>query len=74
LKAFACRRFAGSTGLAAGAGVLATTGTSGLATIGGGGTTAGRGTKGQHSRTGKGRKYGFEGGQTPLLRRLTSWS
>ena len=35
----------------------------------GGGTTAGRGTKGQRSRTGKGRAYGFEGGQTPLLRR-----
>lgn len=35
----------------------------------GGGTTAGRGTKGQQSRTGKGRKFGFEGGQTPLLRR-----
>lgn len=35
----------------------------------GGGTTAGRGTKGQHSRVGKGRKYGFEGGQVPLLRR-----
>jgi large subunit ribosomal protein L15 len=35
----------------------------------GGGTTAGRGTKGQHSRTGKGRKHGFEGGQIPLLRR-----
>lgn len=34
-----------------------------------GGTTAGRGTKGQHSRTGKGRKHGFEGGQVPLLRR-----
>jgi large subunit ribosomal protein L15 len=34
-----------------------------------GGTTAGRGTKGQQSRTGKGRKFGFEGGQTPLLRR-----
>lgn len=34
-----------------------------------GGTTAGRGTKGQQSRTGKGRAYGFEGGQTPLLRR-----
>jgi large subunit ribosomal protein L15 len=33
------------------------------------GTTAGRGTKGQQSRTGKGRKFGFEGGQTPLLRR-----
>ena len=36
---------------------------------GSGGTTAGRGTKGQQSRTGKGRSYGFEGGQTPLLRR-----
>lgn len=35
----------------------------------GGGTTAGRGTKGQHSRTGKGQAFGFEGGQTPLLRR-----
>lgn len=37
----------------------------------GGGTTAGRGTKGQQSRTGRKRKQsGFEGGQTPLLRRL----
>lgn len=35
----------------------------------GGGTTAGRGTKGQQSRTGKGRRFGFEGGQVPLLRR-----
>ena len=34
-----------------------------------GGTTAGRGTKGQHSRTGKGKQYGFEGGQVPLIRR-----
>lgn len=34
-----------------------------------GGTTAGRGTKGQQSRTGKGRRFGFEGGQTPLIRR-----
>jgi large subunit ribosomal protein L15 len=33
------------------------------------GTTAGRGTKGQQSRVGKGRKFGFEGGQIPLLRR-----
>ncbi len=33
------------------------------------GTTAGRGTKGQQSRTGKGRKPGFEGGQTPIARR-----
>lgn len=36
---------------------------------GGGGTTAGRGTKGQQSRTGKGRAFGFEGGQVPLLMR-----
>ena len=36
---------------------------------GGGGTTAGRGTKGQQSRTGKGRRFGFEGGQVPLIRR-----
>ena len=35
----------------------------------GGGTTAGRGTKGQAARTGKGRRFGFEGGQTPLIRR-----
>lgn len=35
------------------------------------GTTAGRGTKGQQSRTGRKRaKVGFEGGQMPLLRRL----
>jgi large subunit ribosomal protein L15 len=33
------------------------------------GTTAGRGTKGQQSRVGKGRRPGFEGGQTPLIRR-----
>jgi large subunit ribosomal protein L15 len=35
----------------------------------GGGTTAGRGTKGQQARTGKGRRFGFEGGQIPLIRR-----
>lgn len=35
----------------------------------GSGTTAGRGTKGQQSRTGKGRRLGFEGGQTPMIRR-----
>ena len=34
-----------------------------------GGTTAGRGTKGQQSRAGKGRRLGFEGGQVPLIRR-----
>jgi large subunit ribosomal protein L15 len=38
--------------------------------IGGkGGKTAGRGTKGQSSRSGSGVKPGFEGGQTPLHRR-----
>ncbi len=35
----------------------------------GGGTTAGRGTKGQQARAGKGRRFGFEGGQVPLIRR-----
>lgn len=34
------------------------------------GKTAGRGTKGQKSRTGSGRKPGFEGGQNPLMQRL----
>lgn len=34
-----------------------------------GGTTAGRGTKGQQARSGAKRRFGFEGGQTPLLRR-----
>lgn len=34
------------------------------------GKTAGRGTKGQGSRTGKKLRPGFEGGQTPLVRRL----
>jgi large subunit ribosomal protein L15 len=34
------------------------------------GKTAGRGTKGQKSRTGKGRRPGFEGGQNPLMMRL----
>ncbi|PIR48437.1 50S ribosomal protein L15 [Candidatus Peregrinibacteria bacterium CG10_big_fil_rev_8_21_14_0_10_55_24] len=34
-----------------------------------GGTTAGRGTKGYHSRAGSGRRPGFEGGQVPLLMR-----
>lgn len=33
------------------------------------GTTAGKGTKGQRARSGNGRRLGFEGGQTPLLRR-----
>jgi large subunit ribosomal protein L15 len=34
------------------------------------GTTAGRGQKGQMSRAGSGRNWGFEGGQMPLHRRL----
>jgi len=34
------------------------------------GKTAGRGTKGQHSRSGSGVRVGFEGGQMPLQRRL----
>lgn len=37
---------------------------------GGGGKTAGRGTKGQNSRSGGQRNPGFEGGQNPLLQRL----
>jgi len=34
------------------------------------GKTSGRGTKGQGSRSGEGVRPGFEGGQTPLQRRL----
>lgn len=33
------------------------------------GKTAGRGTKGQKARTGHGKKEGFEGGQTPIMKR-----
>ena len=36
----------------------------------GNGKTSGRGQKGQKSRTGGGVRRGFEGGQTPLYRRL----
>jgi large subunit ribosomal protein L15 len=36
----------------------------------GGGTTAGRGTKGQKARTGGQIPWYFEGGQTPLIRRV----
>ena len=36
----------------------------------GNGTTAGRGTKGQLSRSGGGKGAGFEGGQNPLAMRL----
>ncbi len=34
------------------------------------GKTAGRGTKGQNSRTGSSRKPGFEGGSNPLVQRM----
>jgi large subunit ribosomal protein L15 len=37
---------------------------------GGQGKTAGRGTKGQMSRTGSHKRPGFEGGQNPLMQRL----
>ena len=36
----------------------------------GNGKTAGRGHKGQHSRSGGGTRIGFEGGQMPLARRI----
>ncbi len=36
----------------------------------GGGQTAGKGMKGQRARSGDGKLLGFEGGQTPLLRRV----
>lgn len=39
-------------------------------TAGTGGKTAGRGTKGQNSRSGGGKSPYFEGGQLPLVRRL----
>ncbi len=38
--------------------------------MGGGGRRAGRGDKGQKSRSGYSRRPGFEGGQNPLIRRL----
>ena len=34
------------------------------------GCTAGKGTKGQNSRSGGGTRLGFEGGQMPLFRRV----
>jgi len=37
------------------------------------GKTSGRGGKGQTARSGKGRPRGFEGGQTPLARRLPKY-
>jgi large subunit ribosomal protein L15 len=42
----------------------------GRGTSSGHGKTSGRGNKGQNSRTGGGVRPGFEGGQTPLYRRL----
>lgn len=42
----------------------------GRGTSSGNGKTAGRGTKGQNSRSGGGVRLGFEGGQTPLYKRL----
>lgn len=42
----------------------------GLGEGSGGGQTAGKGMKGQRSRSGDGKLLGFEGGQTPLLRRV----
>lgn len=42
----------------------------GRGTGSGNGKTAGRGTKGQNSRSGGGVRPGFEGGQNPLFRRL----
>lgn len=42
----------------------------GLGEGSGGGQTATRGQKGQRSRSGDGKLCGFEGGQTPLLRRI----
>ena len=42
----------------------------GRGTGSGKGSTAGRGTKGQNSRSGGGVRLGFEGGQMPLYRRI----
>jgi len=42
----------------------------GRGTSSGNGKTAGRGQKGQNSRSGGGVRLGFEGGQTPLFKRL----
>jgi len=42
----------------------------GRGTSSGNGKTAGRGQKGQQARSGGGVRLGFEGGQTPLFRRL----
>jgi large subunit ribosomal protein L15 len=42
----------------------------GRGTSSGNGKTAGRGSAGQHSRSGGNTRMGFEGGQTPLFKRL----
>ena len=42
----------------------------GRGTSSGNGKTAGRGQKGQKARSGVGLRPGFEGGQTPLFRRM----
>ena len=42
----------------------------GRGTSSGTGKTAGKGQKGQKARAGGGKKHGFEGGQTPLFRRM----
>ena len=42
----------------------------GRGTSSGNGKTSGRGQKGQKARSGGGVRLGFEGGQTPLFRRL----
>ena len=42
----------------------------GRGTSSGSGKTSGRGQKGQNSRSGGGKKPGFEGGQTPLFMRI----
>lgn len=43
----------------------------GRGTSSGMGKTAGKGTKGQNARSGGGTRPGFEGGQTPLYRRIS---
>lgn len=42
----------------------------GRGTSSGNGKTSGRGQKGQKARSGGGVRLGFEGGQTPLFRRI----
>ena len=56
--------------LKAGIGTRKTRKRGGRGNSAGGGTYAGRGSKGQKSRSGKGIKPGFEGGQNPLIKGL----